>query len=455
MKKYFTLLIVSCIATIALAQAPQKFSYQAVLRDAGNQLLVETEVGVQVSIIEASAFLPVYVENHTGQTNTNGLLTLQIGAGEVMSGEFESIDWGNGEYSIQIDTDPEGGENYTLTGLTELLSVPFALYAANASQNAGTLNEAYNAGGAGNGRTITANSGSVEIVNTAGNTTGLSITSDVANSFGIDATQNASGVALRARSLNAANTFAAVQVESNSTVAENAALTANNSGAGYALAGQIPANATGGAAVYGSNLRSNGGTGVSGIGFNGVSGIAQNAQGFGVYGANNNPGNETVPAIGTYGIGFNGVYGQTTNVTQGWAGYFTADLGVDGTGFALGGWVNASDSRLKSNVVPIDNALDKLTFLSGKHYTLTTKSKDAEGRVQEQQREQYGVMAQELENVFPEMIAEKAIFINAGDATEYKTVEYTQLIPVLLEAIKELKAEVDALKEEIENLKSE
>ena len=154
-------------------------------------------------------------------------------------------------------------------------------------------------------------------------------------------------------------------------------------------------------------------------------------------------------------MGFHGVYGQTTDVINGWAGYFTADVGSEGTGYAIGGWMLASDKRLKTNIVPIGNSLEKLSLINGKHYTITTKSKDSEGKINFKSKEQYGVIAQEIEAVFPEMVQEKALFINSGDETKYKTVDYNQLVPVLLEAIKELNSKVNSLEKEIETLKSD
>jgi len=174
--------------------------------------------------------------------------------------------------------------------------------------------------------------------------------------------------------------------------------------------------------------------------------------GFGVYGINNGTSGDR---IGTYGIGFNGVYGQTTDVTNGWAGYFTADLGVDGTGWSVGGWLTASDKRLKSNIVKIENPLEKLMKIEGKHYTITTRSKGPNGEVLTNSKEQFGVIAQDLEGIFPEMVKEKAIFSNSGDDTVYKTVDYMQLVPVLVEAVKELHSEVENLRKEIEELKKQ
>jgi hypothetical protein len=170
--------------------------------------------------------------------------------------------------------------------------------------------------------------------------------------------------------------------------------------------------------------------------------------GFGVYGRNTGL---TGDAIGTYGLGFNGIYGQTTDVTNGYAGYFTADIGVEGTGYSIGGWITVSDRRLKTNIVPINNALDKICQLNGTYYTLTGKSKTPEGTIVETKTQKYGVIAQDLELLFPDMIKEKAVFKNAGDNTVYKTVDYDQLIPVLIEAIKELRGEVDQLKKELKD----
>jgi len=113
------------------SQAPQKMSYQAVIRNAGNTLVSNTNVGVKVSILQTSATgIVVYSERHTPTTNTNGLATFEIGGGTVLAGDFATINWANGPYFIKTETDPAGGTNYTISGTNQLLSVPFALYAA-------------------------------------------------------------------------------------------------------------------------------------------------------------------------------------------------------------------------------------------------------------------------------------------------------------------------------------
>jgi uncharacterized protein (TIGR02145 family) len=132
MKKLYTLISAVLISASLWAQAPQKMSYQAVIRGVNNALVVEKQVGVKISILQGSeSGTSVYTETHTPTTNANGLATLSIGAGTIVTGEFSKIDWSKGPYFVKTETDVEGGTNYQLTAVSELMSVPFALYAAN------------------------------------------------------------------------------------------------------------------------------------------------------------------------------------------------------------------------------------------------------------------------------------------------------------------------------------
>lgn len=133
MKKIYSLIAGLIITCSALAQAPQRMSYQAVVRNTANDLIMNTSVGVRISVLQGSATGTVaYMETQNVTTNLNGLMSLEIGAGTVVSGNFSAIDWGNGPYFIKTESDPNGGTNYTISGTQQLLSVPFALYAANA-----------------------------------------------------------------------------------------------------------------------------------------------------------------------------------------------------------------------------------------------------------------------------------------------------------------------------------
>ena len=131
MKQTVTVILGLLVST-CIAQAPEKMSYQAVVRDASDMLLVNATIGMRVSVLQGSSTgTPVYVETHTSQTNDNGLVSIQIGDGSVVSGTVAGIDWANGPYFISSETDPSGGTNYSISGTTELLSVPYALHAAN------------------------------------------------------------------------------------------------------------------------------------------------------------------------------------------------------------------------------------------------------------------------------------------------------------------------------------
>ena len=110
------------------AQSPLKMSYQAVVRNSSNLLVANQAVGMQISILQNSnTGTAVYVETINTSTNANGLVTVEIGTGTVITGNLAGIDWSKGTYFIKTETDPTGGTNYSITGVTQLLSVPYAL----------------------------------------------------------------------------------------------------------------------------------------------------------------------------------------------------------------------------------------------------------------------------------------------------------------------------------------
>ena len=129
MKKLITLLVFAAISAMIMAQAPEKMSYQSVIRNSGGELLANSNVGIKISILkDSSEGDAVYVETHIAQTNANGLVTLLIGGGSVVVGTFEGIDWSSGQYFLKTETDPTGSINYSISGTSQLLSVPYAMY---------------------------------------------------------------------------------------------------------------------------------------------------------------------------------------------------------------------------------------------------------------------------------------------------------------------------------------
>ena len=163
MKQIFTLLVPVTIGILLTAtvwaQSPGKMSYQAVIRNGSDELVTNQAIGMQISILQSSASgTVVYVETQTPTTNASGLVSLEIGTG-FTTYDFSSIDWSAGPYFIKTETDPTGGASYTIKGTSQLLSVPYALYAANAKSYA-----------AGSGIDITNN-----IISTTGGATELAI----------------------------------------------------------------------------------------------------------------------------------------------------------------------------------------------------------------------------------------------------------------------------------------
>jgi hypothetical protein len=132
-KNLYSLSVALLLTLTAFAQAPEKMSYQAVVRDSGDNLVSGQVVGMQISILQTtSSGTAVYIETQTPSTNVNGLVTLEIGTGSVVSGDFTAIDWSLDTYFVKIETDPTGGNSYTITGTSQLLSVPYALHAKTA-----------------------------------------------------------------------------------------------------------------------------------------------------------------------------------------------------------------------------------------------------------------------------------------------------------------------------------
>lgn len=115
---------------LAISQAPQAFKYQAVARNSAGMLLNNSNLTVRVGIRDISVTgTIVYQETHAVATNSFGLLNLNIGVGSVTSGTFTSINWGLGNKFIEIEIDY--GTGFISMGISQLLSVPYALYAAN------------------------------------------------------------------------------------------------------------------------------------------------------------------------------------------------------------------------------------------------------------------------------------------------------------------------------------
>ena len=137
MKKNILMLVaVLLLSVVAVAQAPIKFNYQTVVRDASGNLVGNHLVHVKISILSQSFDGDVvYAEHSSAMTERSGMMTIVVGDGVVMEGDLGQIDWSRGPYFMRCDIDPKGGNNYSLSTAQQLVSVPYALYAGGGDYN--------------------------------------------------------------------------------------------------------------------------------------------------------------------------------------------------------------------------------------------------------------------------------------------------------------------------------
>ena len=132
MNKVFLLLMLFG-ATFSFGQTPQGFKYQAVVRNADGVLLYNQVVSIKSSILaDSPTGTAVYSETQTLATNEYGVVSLNVGEGTVLSGTFGSIAWGATTYFLKTELDLSGGSNFQFMGTSQIMSVPYALYAAKA-----------------------------------------------------------------------------------------------------------------------------------------------------------------------------------------------------------------------------------------------------------------------------------------------------------------------------------
>lgn len=124
-------LLITILAPIGVfAQAPNKMTYQSVVRNTANNLVINTPISIRIGILQGSPTgTLVLSETHNITTNSNGLATFEIGNGTNISGSIQNINWGLGPFYLQLEVDITGGTNYSLIHTAQFLSVPYALYA--------------------------------------------------------------------------------------------------------------------------------------------------------------------------------------------------------------------------------------------------------------------------------------------------------------------------------------
>ena len=183
MKKIIYHTIFALIITLTgFAQSPESFNYQAVVRDGGGAVLANQTVGVRITLHQTTATGTIaYRETFSPTTNAFGLINLAIGTGTVVSGVFANIDWSAGPYFVEVAIDPAGGTSYVAMGTSQLLSVPYALYAKNGFFKKTTNGIHYGVGNVGVGTGPTNVDPTVRFqirANSGGSTTNLRLVND-------------------------------------------------------------------------------------------------------------------------------------------------------------------------------------------------------------------------------------------------------------------------------------
>ena len=133
MQKLILTISLLLTASIIYAQTPQAIKYQAVARGESGDVIADADVSFRFSIVEGSPNGPsIYLETHSVTSNEFGLVNLNVGRGNAVTGSFSDVEWETGSYFLKVELDPDGGSSYNEMGTSELLTVPYAFHAGSA-----------------------------------------------------------------------------------------------------------------------------------------------------------------------------------------------------------------------------------------------------------------------------------------------------------------------------------
>lgn len=130
MKRLILLSACLCFLSIGMAQVPNSFNYQAVVRNNSGEIIADQNVAFKISILKnTESGSPIYVETHKTMTNKFGLANLKIGTGSAVSGTFSPNGWGSAKHFVKVELDPKGGSSFSHIGTNEFSAVPYAFHA--------------------------------------------------------------------------------------------------------------------------------------------------------------------------------------------------------------------------------------------------------------------------------------------------------------------------------------
>lgn len=496
---FFTLF--GFLAGTSIAQSPNSINYQGVARDASGTPVANQAIGLEITIRSGSATGTVeYQETHAVTTSDLGLFTLMIGTGTTVSGTFASIDWANNSHFVEVGMDPTGGTSYTAVGTSELVSVPYALHATTVENDAvddadadpaNEFNSSINLTGTilaitDGGGSLTqdlsslqdgvddADADSTNELNTAFVLTGTNLSlTDAAGTLTVDLSSlggGGGGLWTAAGSniyyntgnvgIGATNPLKQLTVESNTlpeialgnntfNQVESGRLTfsedIDNTGGDCGFQFHMDGSANTLTLVSGCFIPTAGDTAF----------IVTRASAYTNFknrikvGDINNPlanlhikqdGNLTTP--GSSGLRLE--ERTTTNQWQVWTGSSFLNFAFNGTRVSYinntnGAYTQVSDARFKNNVTPMNNVLKGVMALNPVEYYYNHHTDGAKVK---------GFIAQEVEEVFPEMVS-----ISPG--TDHRALSYSDFGVISIKAIQEQQEIIDAQQDEIDALKAQ
>jgi hypothetical protein len=438
--KYRFFFLLWFVAQFAIAQTPQGFNYQAVIRDNTGKPKINTNVNLRLSILDGSASGTVlYSETHSTQTNSVGLVNVIVGKGSVLSGNFPTIIWKKSKF-LQVSVDN------VLMGTSELQSVPFAQYAETTNLNAGN-------GIAINGNTVTntgdlSNSNEIQSLSLSGNTLSLS---NGGGSVQLPTPSNSNTFQGKVSFFNADKSKESVFYEGGS---ENISINAGKTFGVLSLNGKTLGEVHVGSTssenifrVFGSSYFNRISKFYGGVDFSGeyVAFFDKSPRMYKrlqLYSISSNLANDE-GGIEFINDNFRGAYiGMRDNQEFGIYGYGVNDWVMrfnisTGSICAKSTITLCSDERLKQNFSILNHSLSSLCKLKGYHYFWKNEA---------QKGLQTGFKAQEVQAVFPELVE--------TDSAGMLSVNYIGFVPHLLESVKALSSENQAIKNENEALKT-
>ncbi|MAY84732.1 MAG: hypothetical protein CMP59_11410 [Flavobacteriales bacterium] len=405
------------LSGVIYAQAPDKMNYQAIVRNAANAIVPNQTIGLKISILQGTPTgTAVYEETHSLTTNSGGLITAEVGNGTAVTGTFAAIDWANGPYFIKNEIDPNGGTNYTITGTSEILSVPYAKHATTASSLLGGGGSPWTV----NGADIIRDTGYVKI--------GRGINNFTQGNFAVGDTGNASVFIGHAGNFNEENSGRLVfteDVEFTGTCGFEWQLNgANNtlklvSGCSALNDTSIVFTRTGFVSIP-ERLH--------------IGTIGQPVADLHI---------EQSSAAVTPGTAGIRLYqpNTTTNYWSIWNSTSDLSFGYNGARVSYistaGAYTQPSDFRLKNSIEPMDKVIEKIMKLRPVEYKYNY---DQNGTLVK------GFIAQEVQELFPEMVS-------VADGGDLLALPYNEFGVLAVKAIQEQQETIDTQAEEIEALK--